>query len=142
MTRVTQIRATDVTIYHFISKGINIARAGPGTRNTGVWSMVFCCKQGSLQQPLVCSHMWPCTPSLAALPSLVHLLHGDSESDTAGEAVPSGCRAGRSTAQHPAVTPLPNTAVPSHGQAVAGPGSIPAICPSSQPIPSTVLLIA
>lgn len=88
--------------------------------------------QDSLQQPLVCSHTWPWTSSPTALPTLVHLLHGDSESDTAGEALLSGCGANAAGCC---------LSVPLYGRAVAGPGSIQAIYPSSQPVSSTALLI-
>lgn len=115
MTRVTQTRAADVTIYHFISKGINIARAGPSTRNMVVPTLqAGRAPATSLVQPR--ARIWLCVltpalspPSLSApLLSLVLSLLGDTESALPGVSLQERT-AGQAGAQHPAVTPLPDT---------------------------------
>lgn len=106
-TRVTQTRAADVTIYHFISKGINIAQhpeygcanAASRTRSSNLSGLAVCMD--------LAVYLQPAQPQHSPL-SLVFSLLGDTESALPVVALQERT-AGQAGAQHPAITPLPDT---------------------------------
>lgn len=106
-TRVTRTRAADVTIYHFISKGINIAQhpeygcanAASRTRSSNLSGPAVCMDSAVYPQPTHPQH------SLSVPGVFTTWGHGECLARCGS----AGRTAGQAGAQHPAITPLPNT---------------------------------